>query len=232
MEENNNALPTEEPKTGKKRNYKSATQRISEMKIATANAQHPPVADALKTVGYTDESLAALQAEVAEVENLDLNQQKEYADQYTETDKVDTKRADITQTYLKHLGLARIMFRNDTEAQVKLGLQGRQKKAYAAWLKDVKSFYAQLTGTPNLLEVALTRGIPQADIDAVQAEIAALEKLKESQKKETAEAQMATEARDVKFDEVEEKYLEMINYAKVLMGADQALEALGIVVKR
>ena len=65
MEENNNALPTEEPKTGKKRNYKSATQRISEMKIATANAQHPPVADALKTVGYTDESLAALQAEVA-----------------------------------------------------------------------------------------------------------------------------------------------------------------------
>ena len=43
---------------------------------------------------------------------------------------------------------------------------------------------------------------------------------------------MATEARDVKFDEVEEKYLEMINYAKVLMGADQALEALGIVVKR
>ena len=79
MEENNNALPTEEPKTGKKRNYKSATQRISEMKIATANAQHPPVADALKTVGYTDESLAALQAEVAQVENLDLNQQKEYA---------------------------------------------------------------------------------------------------------------------------------------------------------
>ena len=132
MEENNNALPTEEPKTGKKRNYKSATQRISEMKIATANAQHPPVADALKTVGYTDESLAALQAEVAQVENLDLNQQKEYADQYTETNKVDTKRADITQTYLKHLGLARIMFRNDTEAQVKLGLQGRQKKAYAA----------------------------------------------------------------------------------------------------
>ena len=96
----------------------------------------------------------------------------------------------------------------------------------------MKSFYAQLAGTPKLLEFALTRGIPQADIDAVQAEIAALEKLKESQKKETAEAQMATEARDVKFDEVEEKYLEMINYAKVLMGADQALEALGIVVKR
>lgn len=232
MEENNNLLPTEEQNIGKKRNYKSITQRISEMKIATANAQQPPVSDTLKTVGYTDESLVALYDEVVEVENLDLKQQKEYSEQYAETDKVETKRAEIAQTHLKHLGLARIMFRNDTEAQVKLGLQGRQKRAYAPWLKDMKSFYTQLNGTPNLLEVALTRGIPQTDIDAVLAEISVLEKLKESQKKETAEAQMATEARDIKFDEVNEKVSEMIEYAKVLMGADQALEALGIVVKR
>lgn len=232
MEQNNNTLPAEEHKTSRRSNYKSTTQRISEMKIAVANAQHSPVLDVLKTVGYTDESLAALYSEVQEAENLDLAQQKEYADQYAETNKVEIKRTEILQTYLKHLALARIMFRNDTEAQVKLGLQGRQKRAYAPWLKDVKSFYAQLTGTPQLLDVALTRGIPQTDIDAVLAEISVLEKLKESQKKETAEAQMATEARDVKFDEVNEKYIEMTEYAKVLMGADQALEALGIVVKR
>lgn len=232
MEENNNPLPAEEPKVSRKGTYKSAAQRISEMKIATANAQLSPVADVLKTVGYNDESLAALQNEVAELENLDLAQQKEYAEQYVETNKVDTKRTEISQTYIKHLALARIMFRNDTEAHVKLGLQGRQKKAYAQWLKDVKSFYAQLTGTPQLLDVALTRGIPQTDIDAILAEISALEKLKESQKKEIAEAQMATEARDAKFDEVNEKYIEMTEYAKVLLGTDQALEALGIVVRR
>lgn len=232
MEDINNTNPAEEPKTSRRRDYKSAAQRISEMKIAIANAQLSPVADALKTVGYTDESLAALQNEVAEVENLDLAQQKEYGEQFSETDKVDTKRAEIAQTHLRHLALARIMFRGNTEAQVKLNLAGRQKRAYAPWLKDVKSFYAQLTGTPQLLDVALTRGIPQADIDAVLAEISALEKLKESQKKETAEAQTATEARDAKLDEVEEKYHEMVNYAKVLLGADQSLEALGIVVKR
>lgn len=232
METNENLLPENNEQPTKRSRHKSIPQRISQMKIAVANAQHPPVVDALKTVGYTEESLGALYNEIQEVESLDLAQQKEYAEQYAETDKAETKRAEVSQTHLKHLDLARIMFRGNTEAQVKLKLQGRQKYAYATWLKDVKSFYSQLTNTPQLLDVALTRGIPQTDIDAALAEISVLEKLKESQKKETAEAQMATEARDVKFDEVNEKYIELTEYAKVLMGADQALEALGIVVKR
>ncbi|MDO5664445.1 MAG: hypothetical protein Q4G63_04200 [Bacteroidia bacterium] len=63
------------------------------MKIATANAQHPPVSDYLATAGYTPENLQALHEEVLNVENLDLNQQKEYSEQYVETGKSNAKRA-------------------------------------------------------------------------------------------------------------------------------------------
>lgn len=231
METNENLLP-EEQKTAKRSSHKSIPQRIAEMKIATANAQHPPVSDYLAKVGYTQESLQALNDEVLNVENLDLNQRKEYSEQYVETEKMNAKRLGVNRIYMGHVALARIMFKRNTEAQVKLNLAGRQKEAYAAWLKDVKSFYTQLAANAPLMAEALKKGFLQADIDTVLVEIAALEKLKETQKKETAEAQMATEARDAAFDAVSEKVSEMIAYAKALMGADQALEALGIVMKR
>ncbi|MDO5664444.1 MAG: hypothetical protein Q4G63_04195 [Bacteroidia bacterium] len=47
---------------------------------------------------------------------------------------------------------------------------------------------------------AQKRGISQAGIDNVATLIAELEKLKETQKRETAEAQMATEACDKEFE--------------------------------
>jgi len=71
-----------------------------------------------------------------------------------------------------------------------------------------------------------------ADLEAQLTAIAALETIKNNQKKETAEAQAATEARDLKFDQMYAKYSALVKYSKILLGKDQAIEALGIVVKR
>lgn len=191
-----------------------------------------PVIEALKTVGYTPEKIDEIAKGVLEVEQLNINQQKEHGDEVAEKNKLSSKQDQIQQTYTKHLKLSRIMFRGNLEAFVKLNLNGRQKKAYASWIKDVKSFYIQLTSNPDFLAIAISHGIPQAEIDSMILAIGELEKLQESVKKEKAEAQMATEERDLKFDEVLDKYLEMLDYAKVLLGNNQALESLGIVVKR
>ena len=58
-----------------------------------------------------------------------------------------------------------------------------------------------------------------------------MQTLKESQRKETAEAQQATENRDRAYDEVLQLHAEYVKYARVLLSDSQALEAIGVRVK-
>ena len=74
--------------------------------------------------------------------------------------------------------------------------------------------------------------IDDAAIAAQQAALQEVSALKESQKKESGEAQKATEIRDHAVDALYPKYSDLVEYAKVLFKDNQTLEKLGIVVKR
>lgn len=77
-----------------------------------------------------------------------------------------------------------------------------------------------------------TINIKEEDLKTVQNQLAEVITLKERQKKEIAEAQKATEARDKHFDELYAQYSEFVAYAKVAIAQSQDLEALGISAKR
>lgn len=212
--------------------YDNMADTVVKMKMAFTNAQLPTVLPSLIPVGYTAESLQADYAEVEALETLMQKQRTETQEQIIETKKFDDSRIAIHQIYVKDRGLCRILFKNDVQAQVELDLRGNVSQAYGNWLKEVKGFYTRINNSERLKTEVAKISMKPADLEAQLNAIVALEAIKNNQKKETAEAQAATEARDLKFDEIYAKYATLVKYSKILLGNDQAIEALGIVVKR
>ena len=205
---------------------------VVKMKMAFTNAQLPILLPSLLPVGYTAESLQADYAEVEALETLMQKQRTETQEQLIESTRFEDSRKAIHQIYVKDRGLCRILFKNDVQAQVELDLRGRVSEAYGNWLKEVKGFYTRISNSERLKTEVAKISMKPADLEAQLNAIVALEAIKNNQKKETAEAQAATEARDLKFDEMYAKYATLVKYSKILLGNDQAIEALGIVVKR
>lgn len=212
--------------------YQSLDKQIQEMKLTFSNAKLPSILPQLQTLGYSEERLNGYLAKLAELESLALSQEKEYADQYTETEKFNTKRTQIDELYRRHLAFAKILFKGDSQARNLLGFAGDRKTAYADWYQQVSSFYTQILNNAEISAKMATINITKEHLQNQQVALIDLATLKESQKKEVGEAQKATETRDKAFDALYPHYTELVAYAKVLFQDDQLLETLGIVVKR
>ncbi|MCK0206342.1 hypothetical protein MWN40_11515 [Ornithobacterium rhinotracheale] len=225
--------PLENDLKGKQKNYHlTLEESISRMKLAFSNAKLPEINPQLAVLGYDETKLNELLEKVTQLEVLNQKQKKEYAEQYEETSKVEQKRKEIDAKYKTHLALCRVLFKKEVKAIAALELSGKRKIAFSSWYQQVSNFYAQLLQTPEFLAKAKTINIKEADLEAVKTLLNEIATLKESQKKETAEAQKATETRDKAFDDLYPHYADLIAYAKVVLSEEQHLEAMGIVVKR
>jgi hypothetical protein len=222
---------TPEVKTTSKNYHKTMDESISAMKLTFGNALLPEIFSVMQTVGYTREKINSCMAMVTEVEQLSQARIKEFADQTDEQKKFDEKRAEIAKTFTTHRSLVRIQLKKDVHARVSLQLEGEIPYAYDAWMQMQQNFYGQLGSQSDLLAKTATVGVNEAAITTQKQSLADLQALKESLKKETAEAQAATDARDRAFDEVYPLYSEYIKYAKILLAGNQALEAIGVTVK-
>lgn len=210
----------------------SMEEQMAKMKLIFSNAKLPNVLPELKKIGYTEERIDGFLNQLTEVENLYQRQKKEYAEQYAETEKFNEKRSEIDEIYRRHLAFSKILFKGDTAAIASLDLNAGRKMAYGAWFQQVSNFYGQILSNPDLRMKLMSINIQDKDINDQKQALADLSALKESQKKETGEAQKATEARDKAFDALYVHYTELVDYAKVVFANDQTLEKLGIVVKR
>lgn len=220
-----------EVKKSSRNTYISIDEKINQMKIAFSNAKLPEILSQLQTIGYTEERFNEYLEKVAEIERFHQNQKKEYASQYAETEKVEKKRKEINDLYLRHFSLCKILFKKDTMASSALEFSGDRKSAYASWYQQVSNFYSQLLADSDMLAKIGSINIYQSDLEAQKTALQEISSLKESQKKEAGEAQKATEIRDEALDKLYPVYLEMVAYAKVLFQDNQMLEALGVVLK-
>jgi len=226
---------TENPTTGVKtpqpNNYVSIDEWIGRMRLTFDNAMTTGIFEPLLTVGYTEEKITSLKGRLAQLENLQQVRTKMYAGQYAESEAFDKMCTQNYVIYKMHRDLAKIHFKDNTLARASLKLDQPSKRTYSGWYQDSTNFYAQLAANPELLSKAREIGLA-ADVVAERKQaLVDLQSLKESQRKETAEAQAATVARDKAFDELFPLFKDYVNYAKVLLANDQALEALGITVK-
>jgi hypothetical protein len=220
----------EAPKTSK-RHFDTMDESIAKMKLAFGNASLPQIFVVMVTVGYTAEKIAALNAELAQLETLYQAQIKEYGEEGEEQQLFSDKRIGITKVFNQNRALLRILFKGNVKAWVTLQLDVETPKALPIWTPLVKNFYDQLIDSPDLLSAAETVGVTKAVITNQKQALDELETLKKSLRKETGEAQAATNVRDTAFDTLYPKYTEYIKYAKILLPDNQLLEALGITVK-
>jgi hypothetical protein len=224
-------IPTTEATKPKPSNYVSNAEWISKMKLTFGNATLPTIFPVMEAVGYSAEKIAGLQHQLTELEGLQQVQTKEYAEKLAETEKFNNKRAEIDANFTKHRALAKILFKGNVNAIIALRIDEEKQRAYPGWAQQVSNFYAQLESSPSLLTKIAGIGITSTVLATQKQALADLQTLKENQQKETAEAQSATDMRDQAFDALYPLYSEYIQYAKILLADNQALEAIGVKVK-
>lgn len=210
----------------------SIEEWIQKMRLAFSNGKLPNIQEKLSLLGYTPQKLDELLLKVIHLEELHQNQKTKYAEQYAETQKFDKKFKEINDLYTKHLAFCKILFKGDMLARTSLDFSGKRKMAYGDWLVQVSNFYSQLLKNIVFMTKLQTINIKEEDLKLVQYKLSEIIELKESQKKEIAQAQKSTKIRNQFFDELYPKYREFIAYAKIAFSHDQDLEALGIITKR
>ena len=202
------------------------------MKIAFSNAKKPEILPELETVGITEAMLDADLAAITKLENLSQIQKREYGEQYVETNRFNLKKAEIDTLFTRHRNLAKIAFKGDRKANTTLGIDAGRKKAFGAGFQQISNFYSQILANPDFKTKAETVNIKETDILAMRTSLEEISEVKNSQTKETDEAQRATDIRDSAIDVLYPKYTQLIAFAKVLFPDNQTLEKLGIIVKR
>ena len=228
--ENTETTNTEVTKAPK--NYHDTMdESIVKMKLTFGNAMLPEIFEVMQTVGFTAEKIAALNTQLSQLETLCQSKILEYAEQDAEQKKFNSKKDEINAVFNQHRSLTRILFKGDIHAWVALQLDIAIPKAYPEWVQLLTNFYAQITSNAALQAKVLTVGITAATVTAQSQALLVLQTLKESLRKETAEAQTATNTRDRAFDALYPQYSEYIKYAKILLAGNQTLEAIGVKVK-
>ncbi len=158
-------------------------------------------------------------------------QKTEYAQQYGATDAYNTAREAAHTTYMRHLALARIVYKNNVTRSHQLGLQGDRKNSYAEWKIQADQFYNAALAEAAIQTDLAALGVTLTALQDAKALIDATDGAWHTQKKEAGEAQEATKARDEALDKLQDAYSDLIAVARVAFADDtQKLERMGIVV--
>ena len=198
---------------------------------AISNGQtNPEIIAALAVFGYDDAKMNIGEALYIKAAKLQVNQVKEYGEQFAATDALNLAKATTNKTYLVHVKIARIALRGDRGAAESLQLSGRRKESLSGWLKQAKALYTNALNTPAVLAALAKFGITKKNLSGAQAHVNDVEAKRNAQFKEKGEAQAATQLRDEAFDELQDWMSDYIAIARIaLEDQSQYLEMLGIV---
>jgi len=183
----------------------------------------------MEDFGYDAARVASVVALRDTVATAHLAQRTEYAQQYGATAAYETTREAAHTAYMRHLKLARVVYKNNVTRTHQLGLQGERLQSYSGWKTQADQFYTAALAEAAIQTDLATLGITLASLNAAKTLIDAADTAWHTQKKETGEAQEATEARDAALDAFQEAYSDLITIARVAFEDDpQKLERMGI----
>ncbi|NBB87688.1 MAG: hypothetical protein GVY12_15885 [Bacteroidetes bacterium] len=196
------------------------------------NSQMPPIEEAMATVGYDEAAFqrgrALRDAFAASVQA----RQSEFGEQITATEALgDAWDAFHSQTYMRHVAIARIVFESDGVLR-RLGVDGDRPDAFGAYLQEARRFYDTIAGDEALQDALAERGVDTAAVTQAQADLDQLEALDQTQEREKAEAQQATRARNDARRPFADWLADFQQFARVaLMGQPDLVEQLGLTMR-
>jgi hypothetical protein len=209
---------------------KTIAKRLSGFQLTLNNATDPQILSATMVFNYGDDKIAEGKALVKQAQQLNIIQEKEYGEQYTASNILTKAVKDFTKTtYRPHFDLARKLFPSDPGIRAAMALSGRRRRNYGEWVNQVVIFYSNALSTPEVLQKFLTLNITQEILEESLSQVDGLNLLRAAQKKESGEAQQATDDRDQALDQIRDWMAMYYTVAKIALAEKpQLLEKLGI----
>ena len=208
--------------------YEDMPNYFKNRRVALVNASDAEIEAALTAIGYPPAIIASKLQELKKVEDLDVDQQKEYGEQYAATDSFDKLANSLHPSYLKQVKIGKLLFADNKAALNTLGLKGKRKRAEAAYCDQALLFYNGGLNDANYKAALKLKGISEDDLKNGQAGFTNLKDLIPKKIKETGEAQEATAIRDEAIEIFDEWFDEFKKYAIIaLSDKPQAREKLG-----
>lgn len=213
--------------------YASIDQQLADAQLALRNARtDPDLSGPLADLGYDaarlDEGWALYQAAAAAQQR----QSQEYGEQYSASDAF-TMAWEAAQTdYGRYVKIARIALKGERGANAALGLDGTRKKTWAGWLAQARQFYTNALADGTTLTALARFGVTQEKLAAGEALLDGAEALAAAQKKETGEAQQATQERDAALEALDEWMGDFLSIARIALEENpQLLEKMGVLAR-
>jgi hypothetical protein len=210
---------------------KSIRKKMIQAKVLLDNVQEPEFKAALLEFGYTDEKLAAGQTLYDETKVLIKNQKQAYAAQYKASRALNKKAGVAQQYFSKQVKIARLALDTDEESIKDLGISGSRAETYDGWTGEANTFYSTALASPEILAVLLLSNVTPEILTAGLQMVEDLEPLYTAQKNKIGLAQVATENRDKKMDDLFKWVSKIIQYARIAFVDDpQQLERFMVTV--
>lgn len=181
--------------------------------------------------GYDTAKITSLVTLYDTVKEAHLAQKTEYAEQYGATVAYETAQATAHTAYMRHLTLARVVYKNNVSRTHQLGLQGDRRRSHSGWIAQAEQFYQAALGELAIQSDLAAVGVTLASLQSAKTLLDSADGAWHAQKKEKGEAQEATQARDEALDKLQDAFSDLITVARVAFAEDgQKLERMGIVV--
>lgn len=213
--------------------YETIDQQLAAAHLALSNARSDSeLSEALALFGYDGTRLDAGMALYTAAAQAQQQQALEYGEQYAASDALRAAWEDAQANYGRYVKVARIALKDDRGAYATLGLNGTRKRTLAGWLTQARQFYANALTSETILTALGQFGITQEKLTAGQAQVDEVEALSAAQKKETGEAQQATQIRDAALEALDNWMDDFLAIARIALEENpQLLEKIGVLAR-
>ncbi|UZR95346.1 hypothetical protein [Chondrinema litorale] len=166
--------------------------------------------------GYSKKDLESALTWHKEILELDEIKEVAYGRKYAATDNCIQAKNNLHKVYMRHLSLARVVFKKDRGTLEKLSANGKRKSALVDWLSDVRKFYNIALSETEIKNIFKNKGIAPEELEKGIELTNEVELLSQTQKQLTDEAVIATYNRDEKISILRNWYTEFNATTKIV----------------
>lgn len=211
--------------------YQTVNEQLFDASQFISGAQSvPSIREAFTEVGRGAAYFERAEALFEQANRLSDEQLASRNGQRKATRRLNQLRGAVHASYMRHVKLARLVLEGNVAARESLVLDGRRAHALEVWLGQAGAFYENALGEEAYQQALAGVGITQEKLEEGRRRVAAVHEAREAQRRARGRSKAATLHRDEALAELRSWMSENRRLIRLLMGEDQRLEALGIVV--
>jgi hypothetical protein len=210
--------------------YRSINDFIVDTELMLNNTKaNATILAKMTAAGYPVTDINNKLTQLADLRTLNETQAREYGEQFNATEAWQQRKAAYHPTYIDHVGLARIAFRRDKGVQNSLAVNEERAISQNDYIMQGLAFYDNALAAADVKMALANKGLTQALLEAGQSEFLTLKDMRETQQRESGQAQTATRNRDTVYEDLLAWEMDYRATAKiVLRESAELMEEIGI----